>query len=108
MGTSKRYAHVVDRRMSERIRMQELERLAAEYPLQSLTPAELGLDREPLTRDPQPRQRVRAWVRFGPSAIDVDAVVHVWTERAIGIAFVVGETQHKCWVWSNAATPLEP
>ena len=69
MGTNKRYADHYDGLMDARI----LERIAATSgPLQSLTDAELELDTEPLTIAPQPHQ-VKAWVRFGSTAIRVDA-----------------------------------
>lgn len=92
--------------MSQRIYQSELQQLAASFPLQSLSPKELALDSEPITRDPKPHLEVRAWVRFGPHAIDVEAVVHVWTDVALGICFTVDEKEFKCWIWKNAARPL--
>ena len=89
--------------MDERI----LQRLAAEYPLQSLTDTEREKDTLPVTRDPQPK-RCKAWVRFGPHATRVDAVVVVWNEVACGIEFAVGEKTMRCWVWANAVTPVSP
>jgi hypothetical protein len=69
VGTNKRYADHYDQLMDARI----LDRIAATAgPLQSLTDAELELDQEPVTIAPCP-QAVRAWVRFGPTAVRVDA-----------------------------------
>ena len=81
MGTNKRYSDHFDGLMDARI----LDRIAATAgPLQSLTDREIGLDREPLTISPQPHP-VRAWVRFGSTAVRVDAEACRWTERAVGI-----------------------
>ncbi|GAA1996351.1 hypothetical protein GCM10009777_36450 [Microbacterium pumilum] len=100
MGTSKRYAHRIDRMMDDRI----LQRLAAEHPLQSLTSKELQTETLPVTRDPQPKA-CRAWVRFGPNAVQVEALVVVWNDVACGIQFTAGERELRCWVWANAVMP---
>ena len=81
-----------------------LQRIAADHPLQSLTDGELRTDVLPVTRDPRPRP-CRAWVRFGPHALQLDAVVVVWNDVACGIQFEVGEKEIRCWVWTNAVTP---
>lgn len=104
MGTSKRYASAVDRRMDTRI----LERIAAEAgPLQSLSSAELRLDVEPVTIDPRPKP-AKAWVRFGATPALVDAEVCRWTADVCAIRFRVGETEMKAWVWASAVTPASP
>lgn len=97
MGTSRRYSEYYDRQMDIRI----LQRIADENPLQSLTPQERREDSLPVTRDPQPKP-CKAWVRFGPHPMLVDAVVVVWHDIACGIQFSVGEKQLRCWVWANA------
>ena len=81
-----------------------LQRIAADHPLQSLTDSEVRKDVLPVTRDPRPKA-CRAWVRFGPHALQVDAVVVVWNDVACGIQFDVGEKEMRCWVWANAVTP---
>ncbi|KAF2417592.1 hypothetical protein [Microbacterium sp. B35-30] len=103
MGTNKRYAAYYDRQMDARI----LQRIAAEFPLQSLTDRELQAGSLPVTRDPQPKP-CKAWVRFGPHAMLVDGVVAVWNDLACGIEFTIGDRQLRCWVWANAVTPIEP
>lgn len=105
MGTNKRYAEYYDRQMDARI----LQRIAADFPLQSLTERELQAASLPVTRDPQPKP-CKAWVRFGPHAMLVDGVVVVWNDLACGIEFTIGERhlrcwEHRCWVWANAVTP---
>jgi hypothetical protein len=80
-----------------------LQRLVDENPLQTLTPQERQEDTLPVTRDPQPKP-CKAWVRFGPHATQVEAVVVVWNEVACGILFTVGEKELRCWVWANAVT----
>lgn len=98
MGTNRRYAHAVDARMDERI----LEGIARDGVLQSLTSLELRLDEVPLTIDPRPRRKVRAWVRFGDTPVRVDAIAARWTPDAVGIQFTVNGREHRCWVWMGA------
>ncbi|MFL1999511.1 hypothetical protein [Microbacterium sp. A1-JK] len=97
MGTNRRYAHVVDKRMDDRI----LGQVARDGELQCLTAEELELTRLPLTIDPHP-QPCRAWVRFGATAVQVDAKIDRWTPRAIGIRFMVMEREMRTWVWASA------
>lgn len=100
VGSNKRYADHYDRLMDARL----LDRIAATAgALQSLTDAELELDREPVTIAPRPRA-VEAWVRFGPTAVRVEAEACRWTERAVGIRFRVGDRELRAWVWSSAVT----
>lgn len=72
--------------------------------LQSLSDRELALREQPLTMYPQPYRRVRAWVRFGPEAIRVDAKLARSTPTAAGIEFRAGDRVFRCWVWGNAVT----
>jgi hypothetical protein len=97
LGTNRRYAHVVDRQIGDRI----LERLAASGPLQTLTTTELQLDELPLTVDPRPKP-VRAWVRFGDGSTQVDALALRWTPRAVGIQFEIAGKTMRTWVWASA------
>ena len=83
-----------------------LETIARGGELQSLTQSELRLDEVPLTVDPRPRRRVKAWVRFGAVPVRVDALAARWTPDAVGIVFRVGEQEHRCWVWAGAAEDL--
>ncbi|WP_197535499.1 hypothetical protein [Microbacterium testaceum] len=76
-------------------------------PLQTLSPAELELDSEPVTIDPQPKP-VRAWVRFGATPLRVDAEACRWTSRAVGIRFTVGQEQLQAWVWNSAVSERSP
>ncbi|WP_249354044.1 hypothetical protein [Microbacterium sp. 2FI] len=82
-----------------------LQRIAAENPLQSLTPDERQESTLPVTRDPLPKACI-AWVRFGPHAVRVEGVVVVWNDVACGIQFTVGEKELRCWVWANAVTAV--
>ncbi len=75
---------------------------ARDEPLQTLTSLELRLDEVPLTVDPRPHRKVRAWVRFGATPIRVEAVAARWTPDAVGITFTVDEVEHRCWVWIGA------
>lgn len=98
MGTNRRYAAAVDARMDARI----LQGIAGEGQLQTLAPYELRLDEVPLTVDPKPRRKVKAWVRFGNTPVQVDAVAARWTPSAVGIIFTVEGQEHRCWVWIGA------
>jgi len=70
-------------------------------PLQSLTDREMDVREQPMTIYPRPK-RVRAWVRFGPDAVRVDAKLVRSTPLAAGIEFRAGEQTFRCWVWGNA------
>jgi hypothetical protein len=67
----------------------------------TLSPAELQLDREQLTRTPIAKPVV-AWVRYGKVPVEVDAEAVAWTPRAIAIRWKVGDVVHKAWVWESA------
>lgn len=86
--------------MDERI----LQRIAEDFPLQSLTPAERQADALPVTRDPHPKP-CRAWVRFGPHAMLVNGAVVVWSGIACGVLFHVADKEMRCWIWANAVSP---
>jgi hypothetical protein len=58
-----------------------LNRLSHDGPLQTLSIIELQLDRNPLTIDPQPNLRVRAWVRFGTTPVRVSMLSSVGGQR---------------------------
>lgn len=74
-------------------------------PLQTLSKRELDLDNQPMTVYPRRLQRrVRAWVRFGPKEIRVDARLVRSTPIAAGIEFRCEDDTLRCWVWGNAAT----
>jgi hypothetical protein len=97
MGTSKRYADHFDRLMDNRVAAG----LMAEHSPASLSNIELELDTEPLTRAPVPRP-VTAWVRYGPTALKVDAVAVAWTEFAVAIKWPTPAGEHRAWVWGSA------
>ncbi|MFJ2502530.1 hypothetical protein [Microbacterium sp. NPDC087592] len=70
-------------------------------PLQSLTDREMDVREQPMTIHPRPK-RVRAWVRFGPEAVRVDAKLVRSTPLAAGIEFRAEDRTFRCWVWGNA------
>lgn len=75
-------------------------------PLQSLTPRELDEREQPMTTYPRAK-RVRAWVRFGPEAIRVEAKLMRSTPLAAGIEFRAEDQTFRCWVWGNAVQLAE-
>lgn len=79
----------------------ELLAAAKHGPLQSLTDRELDRAEQPMTHYPRPK-KVHAWVRFGPEALRVQALLIRSTPTAAGIEFRAGEETFRCWVWGNA------
>ena len=99
MGTSQRLAEHYDRRSEERL----IAQAAKAGPLQSLTPRELDERNQPVTTYPVAAQRrVKAWVRFGPEAVRVNAKLMRSTPTAAGIEFKAQDQVYRCWVWGNA------
>lgn len=99
MGSSKRLAPLYDMYAAER----QIITAAKSGPLQSLTAAELEQDSQPVTIYPRPA-KVRAWVRFGPAAVRVDAFLVRSTPHSAGVEFTAGGETYRCWVWGNAVT----
>jgi hypothetical protein len=90
---------------SNEVRAQRAEVVAASKrgPLQSLTDRELGLREHPVTIYPHGlQQRVRAWVRFGGAAVQVEARLMRSTPLAAGIEFRAEGRTFRCWVWGNS------
>lgn len=82
-----------------------IRKAATHGPLQTLSKRELDFDNQPLTVYPHRLQRrVRAWVRFGPQEIRVDAKLVRSTPLAAGIEFRCEDDRYRCWVWGNAVT----
>ncbi len=101
MGASKRLAPYYDMQAQH----QAILSAAKHGPLQSLTERELALREQPVTIYPHALQRrVRAWVRFGPEAIRVDAKLMRSTPLAAGIEFRADREVFRCWVWGNAVS----
>ena len=99
MGTNRRYADAVDRRMDAAIIMRS-------GSPQSLTDAELELHSEPLTRTPN-AIACRAWVRYPDGPVKVDGRAVAWTPRAVAVEWdAPGPTTHRAWVWASAVTGL--
>jgi len=97
MGSSKRLAPLYDMYAAEK----QVATAAKSGPLQSLSPAELQLNVQPVTIYPRPA-RVRAWVRFGPTPVRVDGRLVRSTADAAGIEFTAEGETYRCWVWGNA------
>ncbi|WP_258132421.1 hypothetical protein [Microbacterium sp. MYb72] len=92
-------------RVAREAEWRQIRTAALKGPLQSLSDRELDLNTQPITVYPRAAQRrVRAWVRFGPEAVRVDARIVRSTPLAAGIEFSAEETTFRCWVWGNAVT----
>lgn len=92
-----------ERMIEMRSQWSSIREAAKHGPLQSLTERELDLETYPLTIYPRRTQRqVKAWVRFGPESIRVDAKIVRSTTLAAGIEFRCEDDTLRCWVWGNA------
>lgn len=81
-------------------------KVGAIFSLQSLTEREMDVREQPVTIYPRPK-RVRAWVRFGPDAVRVDAKLVRSTPIASGIEFRAEDQTFRCWVWGNAISLVD-
>jgi len=89
----------IERRSQE----QSIIAAAKHGPLQSLTEREREVRDQPVTIYPwNAQRRVKAWVRFGPEAIRVDAKLVRSTPIAAGVEFKAEGQMFQCWVWGNA------
>ena len=101
MGSNKRYPEAAERHRQER---SVAAVMAGTAPL-TLTDDELDLKRQPLTKTPVP-QSVRAWVRYGDTALQVDGRVVAWTPRAVAVEWKTPSGDvHRAWLWSSAVEP---
>lgn len=47
-------------------------------------------------------------MRFGETAVTVDAEVCSWTPHAVAIRFTIAGREFKTWVWSCAVREVSP
>jgi hypothetical protein len=103
VGSNRRYAAHYDARLDQLIG----ERLMREGQPVSLEPAQLELDRWPLTRLPI-SEACAAWVFYEPGGwlrLDVEMVAHTPHHCAIRwLAF--DDVMHRAWVWRGQVHPL--
>jgi hypothetical protein len=100
LSSSKRYADHFDNMARDRA----AERAMSHGEPESLSPLELQLSKEPLTRAPVPRP-VSAWVRYGKEPVLVDGLAVAWTEHAVAIKWPTSSGEHHAWVWGSAVRP---
>jgi hypothetical protein len=75
-----------------------------DHPPQSLTPAELDLEHEALTRPPRAIP-CTAWVRYGNDAIRVEGLITAWTPHAAAVKWTTPDSvEHRAWLWASAVT----
>ena len=98
MGTNKRYADAIDKRMAahtDEIIMRD------RHP-SSLNKEELELDRHPLTRTPV-AIRAWAWIRYDTIALRLRVEIVAWTPRACAVRWTTPTgREDRAWVWANA------
>lgn len=97
-------------RQAQRVDGEILRMVAGNLLPESLTAAELQLDRNPVTR-PAFAEPVWAWVHYGSRSVRVEAELCAWTDRAGAVRFIVPKVGvQRCWVWLGAveARPQEP
>lgn len=97
MGTSKRYADQIDRRVGARTD----EMIMRDGIPATLTNAELELDRLPLTRTPVAIPAT-AWVHYNTIALKLSVEIVAWTPRAVAIRWKAPSGEHRAWVWASA------
>ena len=92
-------------RQAQRVDAEILRMLAGTLQPDSLTPQELGLERNPVTR-PARAEPVWAWVHYGSRSVRVEAELAGWTSAAGAIRWEVSKVGiHRAWVWLNAIEP---
>lgn len=99
MGGNRRYSD--DAKWDARI----LQMVARGKEPETLSPVELELSEEPITRPPRAIP-VSAWVRYGGIPMRVDAEATAWTSRAVAIVWRTPEGLHRAWVWRSAVGEL--
>ncbi len=97
MGSNRRYADQIDRRVDARTD----EVIMRDRAPVSLTSRELQLDVDPVTITPVPIA-ARAWVRYDTIALQLNVRVLRWTPRAVGIEWDTPAGVHRAWVWASA------
>ena len=99
MGTNKRYADAIDHARGLKID----ESIMRDAKPVNLKTRELELDKYAIVIPPKP-VIVRAWVRYGENALQVDAEAVRWTERVVALQWEAPGGTHKAWVWSSAVS----
>ena len=98
MGTNKRYADAIDKRMSantDAIIMRDRQPA-------SLTKQELELERLPLTRTPV-AIAAWAWVHYDTIALRLRVEIVAWTPRACAVRWTTPSgREDRAWVWASA------
>lgn len=97
MGSNKRYADAIDRRMSERAD----EVIMRDQRPEGLKSAELELDKYALTIPPTPVPVV-VWVRYGGVPLRLQAEAVKWTEKVVACQWETPSGLHKAWLWASA------
>jgi hypothetical protein len=71
---------------------------------QTLMPAELDLEHEPVTKPPRALP-CSAWVRYGTDSMQVDGLATAWTARAVAVRWMTpDDREHRAWLWASAVT----
>lgn len=76
----------------------------------SLTPEELAVDEHPVKSSGEGQGiRVRAWVRYPETVVDVAAEAFEWTDKAVHVRWTAPDgSRRQAWVWANAVRRVEP
>jgi hypothetical protein len=97
LGTNKRYAEAIDRRMSDRAS----EVVMRDAKPEGLKTSELELDKYTLSIPPHPVP-VEAWVRYGGVPLRIKGEAVKWTEKVVAVQWDTPFGQHKAWLWRSA------
>jgi hypothetical protein len=95
-------------RQAQRVDGEILRMVAGDLMPDSLTPAELELDVNPVTR-PARAEPAWAWVHYGGHAVRVEAEIVGWTADACAVRWEVPKLGvHRAWVWKQACRERIP
>lgn len=98
MGTNKRYADAIDKRMAAHTD----EIIMRDRQPSSLKKEELELDRLPLTRTPIAIP-AWAWIHYETIALRLRVEIVAWTPRACAVRWTTpAGREDRAWVWANA------
>lgn len=105
MGTNKRYADDVDRRMRERLQRRDPQPFPSGLTREAVDP-----DHDPIRRPDVPLP-IKAWVNMvlPETPVQVEALATGWNNRAVEVTWTDEHgTAQVAWVWASAVQNLKP
>jgi hypothetical protein len=105
MGQSRRHGDLFDE-----LGRQRIEEIALRPTPVSLSAEELDADAHPVKSAGEGAGiRVRAWVRYPETVVDVAAEAFEWNDKAVHVRWTAPDgSRRQAWVWANAVRRVEP